>query len=825
MTTIIQQLRDAQAAGDAMAYYAILEQNGDDYGRLAGGVVMSDALGGTVARAFAASLVKDVLNYELTGAEWAQISLGLIAADLAAREAKVLVNGDPLNLGYSDIQLYHNVVFDGLGIPRDAWTANIPLNQSSDPEATWQSMLQMPDDWFWGMLSGAGSFIDTINETLLATRYLILNPIAPFDPPDRTTISDELYWGWHAMNAFAAATQDGWGWGTSGSVRPFSVDLPDGGKFIGGADQMDDVLAGTAGNDVIVGYRGNDILGGTYGHDHVYGGEGDDYVHAGPDGGDFLVGGTNGADGDTVHFNANWHDYAILALDGGYSFTLKDSQQEASQVFEFENYDFADVQDAELVVGSAVSEDLQGGIRSDVIIADGGDDTVNAGDGDDVIDGGTGNDVIDGGAGTDKAYYSGNMADYGIAIVGEKVVLTDSVASRDGVDTLTKVEEFVFADGSILWSNLPKAPTDFEVWHTNIHTHSGLPGAALTALHVRNIVDADGGIYQLVADPATTDPYLYSRLASVPNGHMKLVGGANAGIYQVGLYLFNAETNTKSDVKVIQLEVHENVAPTGLSAYSASIVENIGGYAEVNVIDPNGSEFGGNGETFSARLVGEHSNTYALSWSAQSSVNVLKIYSKDVNLIDYEASPDHVHHLQIEITDMAGNVATFGFDMNITDTPLGVNWAGQGQVSSQFTKNGTGADDILDASLVTTKLSLNGYGGGDLLIGGRGNDRIDGGNGSDVMYGKGGDDLLLSYAGSDTIYGNSGFDTVDLAPIYRPQYVDDAYMSGGFLVIESGDTVVKIYNDVEKITTGVPWVGNLSWNMSGYLAEFNSFHP
>ncbi len=65
---------------------------------------------------------------------------------------------------------------------------------------------------------------------------------------------------------------------------------------------------------------------------------------------------------------------------------------------------------------------------------------------------------------------------------------------------------------------------------------------------------------------------------------------------------------------------------------------------------------------------------------------------------------------------------------------------------------------------------------------------------------------------------------MDLSAVYRPQYVDNAYMSGGFLVIEDGDTVLKIYQDVETISMGVPYVGNLSWNLAGYLAEYQSFH-
>src|SRR5690606_34015634 len=106
--------------------------------------------------------------------------------------------------------------------------------------------------------------------------------------------------------------------------------------------------------------------------------------------------------------------------------------------------------------------------------------------------------------------------------------------------------------------------------------------------------------------------------------------------------------------------------------------------------------------------------------------------------------------------------------------------------------------------------------------GGRGDDTIDGGAGNDVMQGGQGNDRIKSFAGSDTIYGGSGFDSVELSEFLHPASVDDAYMQGGFLVIERNDTTVRIYQDVEDIGMGVPWVGNLHWNIAGYLADFGA---
>ena len=76
-------------------------------------------------------------------------------------------------------------------------------------------------------------------------------------------------------------------------------------------------------------------------------------------------------------------------------------------------------------------------------------DIIYGGAGNDIITGGIGNDVIDGGDGIDIAVFSGKAADYTIAFVNGQLVVTDSVAARDGTDRITNVEYFKFADATI----------------------------------------------------------------------------------------------------------------------------------------------------------------------------------------------------------------------------------------------------------------------------------------------------------------------------------------------------------------------------------------
>jgi Ca2+-binding RTX toxin-like protein len=70
-----------------------------------------------------------------------------------------------------------------------------------------------------------------------------------------------------------------------------------------------------------------------------------------------------------------------------------------------------------------------------------------------ILTGGGGNDTIDGSGGTDLAVFSGPMAAYTISLdtpVAGQIQVTDSVAGRDGTDTLSNVEALQFANGTVL---------------------------------------------------------------------------------------------------------------------------------------------------------------------------------------------------------------------------------------------------------------------------------------------------------------------------------------------------------------------------------------
>jgi hypothetical protein len=100
------------------------------------------------------------------------------------------------------------------------------------------------------------------------------------------------------------------------------------------------------------------------------------------------------------------------------------------------------------VGGSQFGDVISGDANNNTLDGQGGNDTINGAGGSDTIIGGLGNDVIDGGTGGDMAVFTGPRSAYTITTPTAGVTqVADSVAGRDGTDTLTSVEVLQFSDG------------------------------------------------------------------------------------------------------------------------------------------------------------------------------------------------------------------------------------------------------------------------------------------------------------------------------------------------------------------------------------------
>ncbi len=304
------RLDEDNPANNYVNYYTLLASYGETYGLLALDVAASQSLSGRVARAFAAARAKE-LGTSLTSETWAKISADLAKADFEARSKLAREdnhdhdNSSSIDLPIRFIQEYHEQVFAKYGLDITAWTAYIPLQlagSTEEKESKWEELKQ-PGVWS-EIVQGSWTAVSTILGQAFSSNIA-------------ATIMGYLGGGWVGaigLNILDAATDtnpvDVWirnivvasgavfGIGDSGTISKFELNLPDGGKLIGGngeptikwsewlngfgqsADDDPD-LTGTARDDVILGYSGDDRLDGGDGNDTLHGGSGNDVLIGG----------------------------------------------------------------------------------------------------------------------------------------------------------------------------------------------------------------------------------------------------------------------------------------------------------------------------------------------------------------------------------------------------------------------------------------------------------------------------------------------------------------------------------------------------------------
>lgn len=236
-------------------------------------------------------------------------------------------------------------------------------------------------------------------------------------------------------------------------------------------------IIGTSGNDTLQGDITNDFIDGAEGNDTLNGGKGGDVLRGGT-GDDVLDGGEDGTDAlgrvliDVAEYTGNMADYTLTKVSATEFTIAANSGADGTDTLKnIEGIQFADgfkrlkieqreidsdgngsidlviVQGTDLDAGDTLGGTTTG--RSYRITAGMGNDTLTGGAGNDDFDGGRGNDTINGGGGTDRARYAGNYSQYTITTTDEATgsyTVTANNGGPEGTDTLTGIEELVFAD-------------------------------------------------------------------------------------------------------------------------------------------------------------------------------------------------------------------------------------------------------------------------------------------------------------------------------------------------------------------------------------------
>ncbi|MBY3385063.1 metal-binding protein [Rhizobium laguerreae] len=247
-----------------------------------------------------------------------------------------------------------------------------------------------------------------------------------------------------------------------------------------------DTLLGNEGANTLSGGDGNDFISGGGGNDKLIGGDGDDTIRDGGFGGFFPDGPVpevfdiDAGDGDDLIAVHTFNPLLSGTIDGGAgvdtlrAFSLVGLTIENVEILEtagdtvagssaqFESFDkivylnnpAINSRPSLILTDSAhldLSDELADrgafitGYDSIDVKTGGGDDEFVGSDHNDIFDGGGGNDVINGRDGIDTAVFSGNFADYSLALENGSYVVTSAL---EGMDTLTDVEFARFADGA-----------------------------------------------------------------------------------------------------------------------------------------------------------------------------------------------------------------------------------------------------------------------------------------------------------------------------------------------------------------------------------------
>ena len=234
-----------------------------------------------------------------------------------------------------------------------------------------------------------------------------------------------------------------------GAGSQASGDTITGFEAVHGGLGADSLTAADTGSD-IDGGAGNDTISGGLGIDALYGQAGDDLIN-GADGNDVISGGTGA---DTLSGGSGTADMlsysgSVGAVNVNLSSDIAafgDAQGDVISGFEGVSGGLGN----DSLVGSSTGNILFGDTGNDTLLGLDGADTLQGGADDDVMDGGAGDDELDGGTGTNTSIYSGARADYTITLSGSTYTITDLRGGNpDGVDNVTNVEQFQFADGTI----------------------------------------------------------------------------------------------------------------------------------------------------------------------------------------------------------------------------------------------------------------------------------------------------------------------------------------------------------------------------------------
>ncbi|WP_127561718.1 choice-of-anchor L domain-containing protein [Nioella ostreopsis] len=502
----------------------------------------------------------------------------------------------------------------------------------------------------------------------------------------------------------------------------------------------------------------------------------DDLVAIGiPDGRDYIVEGTSGAD----------------TIDAGYIGDPEGDMVDAG--------DAADGSNDDVIEAGAGDDSVLAGAGDDSVLADTGHDTVEGGTGADTIRGGTGEDSIDGGDGADDLYGDedddtilGGAGDDTIdgGLGADRIEGgddNDSISGNDGDDTILGGAGDDWLRGSVGNDEMWGGTGDDYIWSgfndDTIRIENDFGNDTIEAEGI-NEVTGDVLDLSLVTDDLTID-----LTGSNPEAGTFSDGTSTAQFNEIENIILGGgrDTITLADFSgadsVQAFDMTDSGDGSTNDQLDVSGLTSDWGTTPIHAGDVTVSD-DGNGNALlsfpggeSITLVGVDPSQLATEAdlvsigippapdfivegsSGDDTIDAGYTGDPEGDMVDANDHSDGSNDDSIEAGD--GNDSVVAGDG--ADTVWGGNDAGADTIlggAGNDLINGQGGNDSIDGGADDDSIAAGA--GDDFVTGGSGNDSINGGTGTDTLDGGSGDDLLNGAGGGDSILGGDDADTIML---------------------------------------------------------------
>ena len=509
---------------------------------------------------------------------------------------------------------------------------------------------------------------------------------------------------------------------------------------------------------------------------------------------------SDGSGTDTINAAAVTGD-SVIDLTPGTESTLAGNSLSIASGATIENVFAGDGDDR--ITGNAVANTLSGGR---------GADTLTGGSGNDELRGGTGDDVLDGGAdGGDVAWYSSIRAEYTIEVSGGTLLVSDSVAGRDGSDSLLNVETLRLTDGDLATSSYFFAP----------------PTASDDAVVTLEDTAVSGNVLTNDSDPNGDTLTVIASVTLSAQGALVTVGSLGGYSYDpTGAVALQSLDLGQSATDSFSYTISDGTGGTDTATVTVSVI----GVPENAIVGTAGDD----------ALTGTGGDDVLFAWTGS---DTLSGGLGDDRLIGGQGDDVYEYALggggdRIEdgggsdrlMLDSASSVSSFGWsgadlEVRLTDGSV-VTVVGQGSgqaVEALGFADAPGVQYVLAAGTSSFADLLVLTDGRDKISGWHGDDWIFGGGGQDYIWGNAGTDTLVGEGGNDQMFGGHGddvlvYDAADTLLVDGGEDVDTLRIDGSGEALNLTQVADSVYLNLERIDLTGTGDNSLTLSLTDLLA-------